>query len=192
MTSVDISSVDLTKAGIILWAYLTDAGEIRSFELKFGSDSSNYYAVKQYETDVQGSAYKDGWNRIFIPTVNRQTVGTPDMSAVDYLQLNITFDSSETDQTSCRIDNIQIADKYLRYWYTRGATDLSGDSDESVVPAQYQYIYELYAEYKCWGMLRGEEQRSQNKFKEAQYGKNLMIEELQFNYPQEFLMPPRK
>ena len=191
LTSVDISSIDLTKAGIILWAYLTDASEIKSFELKFGSSSANYYACKQYSVDVQGNAYADGWNRIFIPTLNKQTVGTPDMSAVDYLQVNIDFDSSETDQASCRIDNIQIVDKYLRYWYTRKATDLSGDSDESVVPSDYQFVYEVYAESKCWNNIRGEENRASAKFNEATANKNIMIEELQYNAPQEFVMPPR-
>jgi len=191
MTGVDISAVDLTKAGIILWCYLTDASEIRSFELKFGSDSTNYYACKQYSVDVQGNNYADGWNRIFIPTVNKQTTGTPDLSSTDYLQLNIEFDSSETDQSSCRIDNIQIADKYLRYWYTRKATDLSGDSDESVIHSQYQFIYELYAEYKCWNNIRGEENRAIAKKQEATLNKNTMIDELQYNTPQEFVMPPR-
>jgi len=41
-TSVDISSYELNDGGIILWAYLTDSADIRSFEVLFGSDSSNY------------------------------------------------------------------------------------------------------------------------------------------------------
>jgi len=191
MTSVDASTPILNDSGIIMWVYLTDASEIRSIELKFGSSSANYYAVKQYKTDVQGNAYADGWNRIFIPTLNRQTVGTPDMSAVDYLQVNIEFDSSEADQASCRIDNIQIVDKYLQYKYIATATDLSGDSDESVIPSLYQYVYEIYAEYKALRIIGGKENQATMKLDEARVAKNLMIEELMYNIPRSFQLPPK-
>jgi len=189
MASVDISSYLLNDSGIILWAYLTDASEIKSFEVKFGSDSSNYYAVKSYGTNVQGINYTDGWNRIFIPTTNRQTVGSPDTTAIDYLQVNIQFDSSETDQSSCRIDNIQIVDKFIQYLYGNTAIDLSADSDESDVPSQYQYVYELYAEYKCFRIIGGKENLANLKLDEAKMAKNMMIEELQYNIPREFTLP---
>jgi len=190
-TAVDISAYDLNEGGIILWAYLTDAGDIKSFEVKWGSDSSNYYAAKQYEVDVQGLKYKNGWNRIFIPTRNRQTVGSPDMSGVDYLQVNIGFDSGETDQASCRLDSIQYVDKFLRYWYSRKSIDLSDDSDESDIPSEYQWVYEKYAQYKCWSMLGGREQKAQLCLDEAKMGKNQMIDELMYNIPRAFNMLPK-
>lgn len=190
-TSVDISSNDLNDGGIILWAYLTDATEIRSFEVLFGSDSSNYYSAKSYAKDVQGFNYKDGWNRIFIPTINRRTTGTPDMTAVDYLQVNIEFDSSEADQTSCRIDNIQYVDKYIEYWYARKSSDMSADSDESVIDSEYQYVYETYAEYKALRIVPGMEQRANLKLDEAKMYKNTMLDELMYNLPRNFEMPPR-
>jgi len=191
MASVDASSLTLNDSGVIMWVYLTDATDIRSIELKFGSDSSNYHAVKQYGADVQGLAYKDGWNRIFIPTLNRQTVGTPDMSAVDYLQVNVTFDSGEADQASCRIDNIQMVDKYLMYRYITKSIDLSADLDESVVPSEYQQVFEIYAEYKALRILGGREQQANFKLDEARIAKNQMIEELMYNIPRSFQLPPR-
>ena len=191
MTSVDASSPVLNDSAIIMWVYLTDATDIRSIELKFGSSSANYYAVKQYQNDVQGNAYADGWNRIFIPTLNRQTTGSPDMSAVDYLQVNLQFDSGEADQASCRIDNIQIVDKYLSYKYIASATDLSGDSAESVIPSLYQYVYELYAEYKALRIIGGREQQATMKLDEARLAKNLMIEEIMYNIPRSYQLPPK-
>ena len=191
LTAVDISAYDLKEGGIILWAYLTDATEIRAFEVKFGSDSSNYYAVKGYEKDVQGLKYKNGWNRIFLPSINKQTTGTPDMTAVDYLQVNMEFDNSETDQASCRIDSIQYVDKYIEYWYTRSSADMSGDSDESVIPSEYQHVYETYAEYKALRLIPGMEQRANLRLDEAKMYKNKMIDELVWNLPRNFEMPPR-
>ena len=190
MTSVDISGNELNNGGIMLWAYFTSGTDIKAIEVKFGSDSSNYYAVKNYQT-VQGSKYADGWNRIFIPTINRQTTGTPDLSAVDYLQVNIVFDSGEEDQATCRIDNIQYVDKYIEYWFTQQSTDLSADSDESVIPSQYQYVYETYAEYKALRIVPGMEQRATMRLDEAKLYKNQMIEELMYNLPRSFEMLPR-
>lgn len=191
LTAVDLSGNDLNDGGLILWVYLTEAKDIKSIEVLFGSDSSNYYGAKTYDRDVQGSRYKNGWNRILLPTRNRMKVGSPDLSEVDYLQVNINFDSSETDQTSCRIDNIQYVDKYLEYFYTLKSTDLSADSDESVIPNEYEYVFEIYATYRALNNISGKEQQAQKFFQEAQLAKNMMIEELQYNYPQEFLMPTR-
>jgi hypothetical protein len=193
LTNSSMSTASLTdnldEGGLILWAYLTDANDIKSFEVRFGVNASNYYSSKQYTSDVQGKKYSNGWNRIFIPTKNRQQVGSPTTS-IGYLQVNIEFDSSETDQNSCRIDNIQYVNKYFVYYYTRKSTDLTGDSDESEIPSQYQYVYELYAEYKCWRIIAGKEQTASVKLQEAQLAKNTMIEELQYSKPQEFIMPP--
>lgn len=191
LTAIDISSYELNDGGIILWAYLTDSAEIKSFEILFGSDSSNYYAVKSYAKDVHGFNYKDGWNRIFLPTINRQTVGAPNTSLIGYLQVNIEFDSSETDQATCRIDSIQYVDKYIEYWYARKASDMTSDSDESIIDSEYQYVYETYAEYKAIRIIPGMEQRANIKLEEAKMYKNQMIEELMYNLPRSFEMLPR-
>jgi len=191
LTAVDLSGEDFNDGAIILWAYLTDSSKIRSIEVKFGSDSSNYYGVNSYEKDVQGVKYSNGWNRILIPTLNKQTVGSPTISAVDFLQVNIEFASSEIDQVSCRIDNIQYVNKYIEYFYTRKAVDMSEDSDESEVSSQYQFVYELYATYKALSTISGKEQQASKFFDEAKFNKNIMIEEIAYSVPQEFTMPPR-
>jgi hypothetical protein len=190
-TAVDLSGEDINTGGIILWVYLDDFTYIKSTEVKFGSSSTAYYAVKSYAKDVQGIKYKDGWNRIFIPTLNKQTVGSPDTSAIDYLQVNIEFSSSAADQTSCRIDGIEFVDKYIEYWYTRKATDLSADSDESAIPSQYQFVYELYATSKALNTITGKEEQANKFMAEAKAQKNIMIEELAYNIPLTFSMPPR-
>ncbi len=191
MASVDIDSVILNNAGVIMWVYFPSSADMRSVEIKFGSDSSNYYSAKQYESDVQGKKYQTGWTRIFIPTINRRTVGTPDMTAVDYLQVNIVFDSSQADATGFRIDNIQIVDKYIRYDYARRSENMTSDSDESTVPSEYQFVYELYAEYKAWSILSGREQKASMAYDEAILARNTMLDEFQYLMPQEYIMPPR-
>lgn len=188
---IDLSGNELNEGGIILWAYLTDSSEIRSFEIIFGTDGDNYYAAKQYDCDAQGINYKNGWNRIFIPTINRQTVGSPNLSSIGFLQLNIQFASTETSQTSCRLDSIQYVNKYLKYLYTLNSSPLTSDASESIVPSDYQFVYELYAAYKAMSIISGKEQAAQKFFEEARMNKNIMIEEIAYNTPQEFKMLPR-
>lgn len=188
LSTVDLSVNDLNEGGIILWAYLTNSDNIRSFEILFGNSMNDYYSAKQYASDVQGLKYKDGWNRIFIPTINKAQVGTPLVGSIGFLQVNIQFDSTTGNQTACKIDNVQYVDKYLSYWYTLKSSNLVSDSDESMVPSDYQYIYELYATFKALSIISGKEQSSQKFFEEARFNKNMMIEELAYNTPQEFKM----
>ena len=178
MTAVDISSYILDESAIILWVYLPDATNFESVSIYFGSDSSNYYSSKSNFTDAQGNKYKDGWNRIIIPTINKTTTGTPDMSSVGYLRIIIAYSNSQTDQTSVRVDNIQIVDKYIRYMYLLNATDLSADTDESAIPSQYQPVYEKYAAYKAWSVLSGRENMAQMALQEYNRMKNKMKREL--------------
>lgn len=188
LTDVDLSSFQLNEGGIIFWAYLTDQTKIKSFEFIFGSDSNNYYSVKQYDSDVQGKNYSEGWNRIFIPTINRAQVGTPDETAIGYVGVNIDFDSQATSQTSCRIDNIQYVDKYLAYFFTQRAVNLSDTDDESIVPEEYQFIYELYATFKAFSIIPGKESSGQKFFEEAKFQKNRVFEENAYKIIQEFKM----
>jgi len=191
MTGVDLSSLNLDQSGVVMWVYFPSVTYMKSVEFKFGSDSTNYYAVRQYESDSQGNKYATGWTRIFIPSRNRQTNGTPDMSSVDYLSVSIVFDSSQTDVTGFRVDNIQMVDKYIQYYYSRKSEDMTADSSESVIPSVNQYVYELYAEYKAWSMLGGREDKAQMALKESVFNKNVMLDEYMYLMPQEFIMPPR-
>lgn len=191
MATVDLSSIKLNESGVIMWVYFPSVTNMKSVEILFGSDSSNYYSAKQYETDVQGNKYQSGWTRIFIPTLNRRTEGSPNMSSVGYVQVNIQFDAAQGDVSGFRIDNIQLVDKYLQYDYARKSEDMSSDSEESVVPSEYQFVYELYGTYKAWVDLPGKEKQADIALKEARLNKNIMIEEFGYLTPQSFTMPPR-
>jgi hypothetical protein len=60
-----------------------------------------------------------------------------------------------------------------------------------VVPSQYQHVYEAYAEYKALRIVPGMEQRATMRLDEAKYYKNKMMDELMYNLPRSFEMPPR-
>jgi hypothetical protein len=181
MTAVDISSYVLNQSAIVLWVYLPSATYFNEVSVYFGSSSTNYYRVRNNFQDCQGYNYKDGWNRIVIPTIMKETVGTPVTSAIDYLKVRLGYSSSQTDQTACRVDGIQIIDKYIQYQHTVFSTDMSADTSESIIPSEYQFVYELYAEYKAWSMLSGREDKAAQAFNEYQRDKNRMKRELLWN-----------
>lgn len=191
---VDISAEVLNEGGIILWVYLTENVNFNEISVFFGSDSSNFHKVRSYNDDVQGNAYKSNdWNRIFIPTVRRSTTGTPDLSSVDYLRVRLGYDNAQTDQTTVRVDGIQYVDKYVQYLYARSATDMTSDTDESVIPNQYEFVIEKYAEWKCWSQLSGREDKATQAFQEYSLFKNRMKRELTYTHPEAFQMKtPRK
>lgn len=188
MTPVDLSSFELNNGGVIFWAYLPEALKIKSFEVFIGNDPNNCYTIKQYRSNVQGQNYKAGWNRIFIPSINRGKIGDPNMASVNYSSITIQFDSTETNQTNFRIDNIQYVDKYLSYFYTQKAINLTDDTDESIVPEDFQFVYELYATFKAFSIIPGKENTSQKFFEEAKFNKNRIFEQDVYNIVQEFKM----
>ncbi len=178
MTAVDISAVDLNQSAIVLWVYLPSATNFEEVSVYFGSSNVNYYKVRNYKKAAQGNTYADGWNRIVIPCIKKSKTGTPDMSAVDYLKVRLGYENDQTDQTACRVDSIQIVNKYIRYMYTINATDMSGDTSSSVIPDQYQYVYELYAEWQAWSMLSGREDKANQAYQMYERAKNKMKREL--------------
>lgn len=91
-TSKTTTSRDFTSKNISLWVYIKDAAMLAKlaasdcFELRFGSDSSNYYQWKKDAAD-----FAVGWNLIKnLNTTNATTVSSPVIAACDYTYVGIT------------------------------------------------------------------------------------------------------
>jgi len=181
MTAVDISAVNLNQGGVIVWIYLPDETYFDEVTVYFGSDSSNYYKVRNYKKTAQGNTYTTGWNRIFIPTIKRAQTGSPDLSAMGYLKVRLGYENGISSMNGIIIDGIQIVDKYIKYLYMIASTDLTTDSATSVVPNQYQFVYELYAEWQAWTVLSGREDKANQAFQIYNRAKNRMKRELGWN-----------
>jgi hypothetical protein len=125
LDAVDISSY-LARGSAFVDAKLTtyDTG-IHQVSIRIGSDSDNYYQVND-STQNDCSAFQTGWNKIRWDLQNKTTVGTPSDTAIDYVALFWSRDTTSTallhlNDTDWGFDNLQLKrGKYYNIsYYTR-------------------------------------------------------------------------
>jgi hypothetical protein len=102
MTAVDLSDEE-DVGSLFMWVYFSAVTPITSVQLKWGSDSSNYWH-KTVTTNQDGSNFIVGWNLLRFDWDGANEVSSPDSTVVDYLQINIAYDGTAI--TTVRLDNI--------------------------------------------------------------------------------------
>lgn len=121
----DISSY-LARGQAFVDAKLTvaDTG-IHQITVRFGSDSSNYYQVNDSNQN-DCSAFQTGWNKIRWDFSNKTTVGTPTDTAIDYVALFWSRDTTTVallhlNDTDWGFDNLILkrGKYYLLSYYSR-------------------------------------------------------------------------
>lgn len=85
-----------------LAVYIPDADTLTSISLKLGSDNSNYSTVTATQLFL-GAWTSNSWQLVAFDFANSTDTGTPDWSAIDYVQ--ITFNHTAT-QTNFRIGDL--------------------------------------------------------------------------------------
>ena len=93
------TSLNFTSKEIALWIYVKDATMYAKFavsaclEIRFGSDSSNYYYWRKDKADLAA-----GWNYVhgLTSATATGTTGTPVITACDYTMVQFTADASGT------------------------------------------------------------------------------------------------
>lgn len=98
-STLDLSS-QLNQASLFYYLYLPSS--ITSTEIRWGSDSSNYYYVNN-TTSNEGTNLSTGWNLIRANWLNASVSGSPDVTNINYLYINVT---SATNLTGVSIDNV--------------------------------------------------------------------------------------
>lgn len=97
-TSKTTTSVNFTSKDFNMWIYIINTAALEKLassdclEIRFGSDSSNYYSWKKDRADLAV-----GWNRIVdLDTSNATTVLSPAIAACDYTYIGLTAVNSAT------------------------------------------------------------------------------------------------
>lgn len=93
----------LNQSSLFYYVWFPTATAITSTELRWGSDSTNYYTRTATVTS-EGNSFADGWNLIRAEWLGATVVGSPDAAAIDFVQVGITYNG--TAQTAVRVDNI--------------------------------------------------------------------------------------
>lgn len=103
LTATSTSSADLTDyqgVGVIFLAVETpSASNLTSIELRLGSDGSNYYSMTQTQGFL-GPWQDNQWGLVAFNLASATTVGSPVITAIDYLQVRLT--------TAATITNIRL------------------------------------------------------------------------------------
>jgi len=132
-----ISQIDTSEAThAFIWVYLPTTSNITQFNIRLGSDASNY-ASATATVPFNTSALQQGWNLIGFTTLT--DTGSPNKTATDYVRLQITFSSTPSTRTGFIFDNVitTIGEPYeLQYysdniWQNTGGTYLENSTSDS-------------------------------------------------------------
>lgn len=124
-------AVDLTnysgKSTAFVWAYIPSITNLTSFTLRWGSDSSNYYS-KTVTAQYNGLAFRNGWNRIGFAWSSATPTGSPTVTAINYLNLRVTYTGSYTSQVGFLVDDIRFENPtYIEiHYYSTDFTQTTG------------------------------------------------------------------
>jgi len=151
LTSMDLSDYE-DLASWIFEIYIPDVTYFSSVTLYWGSSSTSYWSATA-TTDIDGSAFADGWNKVKINWADATETSSPDESAIDFISFDFNYTASQGDDTDYRIDYLRLAvpEKltfhYLS-WYVgtnTGGTDIltfGATTDIPYFSGQYDnYIY---------------------------------------------------
>lgn len=104
MSTMNLSEYEDTSSWLFQVS-IPDSTYTTSFTLYWGSDTSNYWSAT-VTTDIDGSAWSDGWNRVKVAWEDATATGSPDEEAIDYIQIRMTYNVSQGDDTDYRIDDL--------------------------------------------------------------------------------------
>lgn len=91
-------------ASAFVWVYMPAASEVTSVNLRWGSDSSNYYN-RTVTASHFATAFQTGWNLLRFDWNGATPVGTPSDTLLDYARVSITHTASNT---LYRVDSIMF------------------------------------------------------------------------------------
>lgn len=156
-------SAQLNQASWFYYLYLPLGTALTSTEIRLGSSSSNYYSRVSTVTN-EGNAFATGWNLIRGDWFGATVVGSPNVTAINYLYIGVTVSSS---LTGVCIDNIvsnmglyRTIEYYSKYMYRDSVT---GAFQENVTDNSnlinldtdsYNLYFNLLA-YYCAQQLQG-------------------------------------
>lgn len=128
LNDVNLSSVE-DISSFLMWIYVPDVTNFTSITLFVGSSSSAYWSGT-VTTDVDGSAWSNGWNRVKIDWQDMTTTGSPDEENVDYIRVDYNYGAGQGDDTDWRLDNLIVVrpEKLIFHYITwKVGVDTSGD-----------------------------------------------------------------
>lgn len=90
MAQVNLSNV-VNQSSLFVWVYIQTGSNLTSVNLQWGSDASDYY-TRTVTLNQQGVVFQNGWNLCQFIWNGSTIIGTPNPSAINFVQvtLNVT------------------------------------------------------------------------------------------------------
>lgn len=127
MTAVDLTNEYNNNATQFFQVYLPNAAAITSLELQLGSGVGAYYHLAGITTTWQGTAFQNGWNLIAVPFPSMTAVGSPAITAINFIKVIFTYNSTQQNQVLInqfysRIGIIFDMEYYSKYLFRNSTT----------------------------------------------------------------------
>lgn len=100
-STLDLSA-QINQSSLFYYLYLPTGSQLTSTEIRWGTDSSNYYSRSSTTTN-EGTAFQTGWNLIRGDWLGATVVGAPDSSDINYIYIGVTVTAN---QTGVKVDSI--------------------------------------------------------------------------------------
>lgn len=106
-----LDELDITdyyqNGSVFVWAYLSSATNVTNFVLRLGTTASHYYQITVTATN-ESATFQTGWNLLRFDMASKTTVGSPDVTAIDYCAIYMTKASGKVSELDYRFDSIQL------------------------------------------------------------------------------------
>lgn len=176
MTAVDLSDV-VNQSSIFVWVYVPTGATLTSVNVRWGSDSSNYYN-RTVTTTQQGTAFVNGWNLCQFAWSGSTTVGSPNSAAIDYSRVTLNVTGS---MTACLVNglnsilgtilNYEYYSKYLFRDAITGAFQETVDDDSNLInlDTESYNLLTYQVAYICFQQQQGQDARADAGFSKNAY-----------------------
>ena len=118
----DLGMGDLTDlndlSSFIMEVYIPDVTYITSITLFWGSSASAYWS-NTVTTDINGSAFINGWNRVKFAWSTSTMTASPNITNMTYIRIDVNYSASQADDTDFRVDYLRLVrPENLKFYYT--------------------------------------------------------------------------
>lgn len=127
MSAQDLTAY-LDQGTLFAYVFLPTATDFNSVTLSWGSDDSNYW-YKTVTVTQQNTVLQSGWNLLQFDWKTATKVGSPVVTAIDYLKVNFNYDgvaqtAVRIDSIVCRLGSIFEIEYYSKYLYRNASTNV--------------------------------------------------------------------
>lgn len=122
ISNSDLNDEDLTDdkdlSSWLLDVKFPNVADITSVTLYWGSSASAYWSVTS-TTAYDGAAFIADWNTLKFTWLGATKTGSPDITLINYIRIDINYGAGQADATSFKVDNLRLVrPETLTFHYT--------------------------------------------------------------------------